>query len=664
MCTCSSVERDEQYEKVAQMSANSADDVTGHCTTKVQEPEPVLVGLTAQRAVDAGGHRYWEVVHNANTIELQATTNPDETSAWNRLVWEGGGLQDGSGPNRKVLSRSTVQDFAVTVRLGGGSASVDVHVVDLTALTSTLKEISSQRFKAYAAASTTTTLTAATNPHRAEVWGLLEWTGGSAGAAANERKVDLSAAGDVRVTAKLGRLGPKEIHADLHICAWPELEVKEITFSGAARHTVEKDTAGNSDNKWTRGRSQNDQSPLCYTRKTKVELAVVFTVKTKPTDEETVQVRGKADFNGTALQWLSTSPHLKVAPTAAEVTLGATLSDKELPDVVDCYDTVTITWEMTHHDGNWKTIGTTSHVLYAVLGNPNGTPAYWTLLDYSCRAAQGQTDPDKVVEEVFKKLSTTTGDGKGLRRKRDGVELTYYKDGVKTASSDVFETRDLLSRGDGTARCGAWARFMISTCALHGITTAQVVKAVPVTNEAQVFLVRKCTFNGTGTLTAPFTHKGQTECVKEDGIAGQGKSNPQFIFGDHALVEYGGRIYDPSYGAGPYTDLKAWETAGIAGLGQGAAGSGTGYTAFKYSGVDQYMPKECSEGFIAHTVGSTENMDAIAVTYGVASAAALYNHAYNAALRALRTTGPGSVQATDKVYIPRDISNVAITKRA
>jgi len=37
-----------------------------------------------------------------------------------------------------------------------------------------------------------------------------------------------------------------------------------------------------------------------------------------------------------------------------------------------------------------------------------------------------------------------------------------------------------------------------------------------------------------------------------NGLEGQGNPNPISIFNDHWLVEYGGKIYDPSYGRGPF----------------------------------------------------------------------------------------------------------------
>jgi hypothetical protein len=51
------------------------------------------------------------------------------------------------------------------------------------------------------------------------------------------------------------------------------------------------------------------------------------------------------------------------------------------------------------------------------------------------------------------------------------------------------------------------------------------------------------------------------------GVAGQGNSDPLAVFHDHALVEYGSKFYDPSYGTGPFSTILAWEVASVNGVG-------------------------------------------------------------------------------------------------
>ena len=60
---------------------------------------------------------------------------------------------------------------------------------------------------------------------------------------------------------------------------------------------------------------------------------------------------------------------------------------------------------------------------------------------------------------------------------------------------------------------------------------------------------------------------GATEEVKDKpGIPGQNNANPKSTFANHIVVEIGGKIYDPSYGTGPFNNLLAWEDASVAGF--------------------------------------------------------------------------------------------------
>ena len=38
-----------------------------------------------------------------------------------------------------------------------------------------------------------------------------------------------------------------------------------------------------------------------------------------------------------------------------------------------------------------------------------------------------------------------------------------------------------------------------------------------------------------------------------------------FAVGDHAIAGYDGKLYDPSYGSGPFDDIRAWAIASLAG---------------------------------------------------------------------------------------------------
>lgn len=434
--------------------------------------------------------------------------------------------------------------------------------------------------------------------------------------------------------------GPPVVHA--------VLQVKEITFGG--NHVVEKDTAGPFvAPEWVRGRAAADNAPVCYARNTTMTITAKLDVTQKPSAADAVDVRGRATLGPAQLEW---NGSVTVNPGDSEVSVAGMVSTGTLPNRVTFFDPGSIDWESNAAMTGWKSAGRTSHTIYVVLGAPTGT-AHWTLLDISCRGADGKTTEDDFVRASFLPFQSTIGDGKGFKRKRDGVELTYYKQGAGTPSSGVFTCADLLSRADGTGRCGAWARFLVAMHQAHGVTSSAVFGVVPV--DAQLLIVKNCTF-GAGTQPVPFTHRGQSECVKQQGIVGQGKNNPQFTFGDHALVRHSTGIYDPSYGVGPKANLLAWEGGGIAGIGA------MPLLPFMFGGDRHIIPALCSPGFIKYTAVAGDTMASIATKFGIASGGALYNHAYNAAFRALRAA-PGNPQPGDVVFIPRDIATtLAILK--
>ncbi len=428
-----------------------------------------------------------------------------------------------------------------------------------------------------------------------------------------------------------------------------EVTISELAFTG--NNVVENDTTGDFRSpEWQEGRAQSDQSPVSYARNRRISFSAKFRVTTAAClASESIAIRGRASFGSAALEW---SGSFNLAPADTQATVSLT-SDNSLVDEVGIFESTDISWEMNPCNMGWRSAGTTRNVVYVTLGDPSDSPNYWTLLDISCRAAAGTNDEESFVLASFAPFRSAIGDGNGLRRKRDDVELTYYKFAANTATSGVFSCSDLLSRADGTGRCGAWATFLVSMHQIHGITTSSGFAVFPIS--ASGIIVKNCTFEGAGSKTPPFTHVGNIECIKTNGIPGQGKNNPQFLFDGHALVEYRNKIYDPSYGVGPISDLRTWESVGI---------EGTCMDDFQwivFDGEDHIISEECSQGFIEYTAAAGDTLSSIATNFGT-SAAALIDHRYNADFRRTHRM-PYTISAGEKIIIPRDISNVAILER-
>jgi hypothetical protein len=346
---------------------------------------------------------------------------------------------------------------------------------------------------------------------------------------------------------------PAPIHASL--------QLKEVRF--ASNHVVERDTLGNfAAPEWSNGRPE--QWPVCYTRGATVSLTAVFQVVVSPTASETVSIRGRAQLGSALLEWTGS---VQVAPGTSEVKTAQLASSATLPNEVACYDPAVINWEAQPPGQQWGGVGSSLNVLYAVLDAPQGTPAYWTLLDISCRAAQGAVTQREVVERSFVPFTS-----RNLTRKRDNRGLTYWNPDTTTATN----TQLLLARADGSGQCGSWSEFLIDMYKVHGITTGEkvlIVRTIPEWQGSSAgFLVKNWRFQPTGSRPAPFTHVLGTECVKLPGIPGQRSPNPPPAFFNHFIVRCLGQFYDPSYGGGPIGAQTTWEAGAIDGLFSAGAG--------------------------------------------------------------------------------------------
>jgi hypothetical protein len=258
------------------------------------------------------------------------------------------------------------------------------------------------------------------------------------------------------------------------------------------------------------------------------------------------------------LEWSGT---ITCNPGDTEVDTAELTSSGPLPNEVGCFDTANIEFYAASPGEAMSSAGTSRNTLYVTLDDPSGTPAYWTLLDISCRAAAGSTTQEAVVTRSFVPFTS-----RALTRKRDGSGLTYWNPDTTTATN----TQLLLSSGDASGQCGSWSEFLIDMYKVHGITASEkvlVVRTIPDWQGSRAgFLVKNWNFVGAGSQPAPFTHVMWTECVKQPGIPGQRNANPPPAFFNHFIVRSFGKFYDPSYGGGPIAGHTEWEVGAIDGL--------------------------------------------------------------------------------------------------
>ena len=87
-------------------------------------------------------------------------------------------------------------------------------------------------------------------------------------------------------------------------------------------------------------------------------------------------------------------------------------------------------------------------------------------------------------------------------------------------------------------------------------------------------------------LTAPFSP------VRNTGVAGQGNADPRAEFDNHAIVEYNGKDYDPSYGSPVSNSRTSWEDASLDGYGGYITNSAT---HIEYKWIWESDPKGTQE---------------------------------------------------------------------
>jgi hypothetical protein len=628
MCIPKGSKRDDQLEVQNQVLPSDQQKVTLPCE-QAKKVTPKLIALEVTGASPLGGDRYWVLRDDRAKVRVKAVTEPPNTP----VTWSGGTAT--SSPVVQEVAVSVVADVPVKATLDC-EKSVTIEIYDLISVSCPLP-LKLGKHKAYVS-DKTTRLTAVTSPDAKKVWDLLTWSEGAAGPTNNLRDVDLKPVGDRTVTVSLGS---KKLPVDLHICQWPRLKIKEITFEC---HAVLNDGVAEIgvafDKKWKKGRpapavnqkAADSQSPICFTAQKKVKLSAVFDVTVKATDDETVSVKGDLGFG-------EIKADVAVGSGADTANMALTESTKALSDLVNCDDAWAIPWTHVLEDNaTWVDADSSSHLLYVLFKDPL-KEIYFTLLDISCRAAKGKNVEAEVAHQSFEPYKTHTGDGGGFPRKGDGLKMSYYKTGYNTAADDTtWTTKGMLGSPEATGRCGGWVEFLLHMWALHGITTATKRWYIRATapsehNNKLRFQVKSLTFKA-ATLGGPYTHDGQNDVTKNNGLPGQGKTNPQFDFSDHVVAKYNGKIYDPSYGVGADTD-KAYLAGALDGIGYEAF-----YTFVMGDGTDQFIARlvrPYTNGFAIYTISATVTFDAIAAAHGLTKQA-IFDHAANGPLKTLRKT--------------------------
>ncbi len=327
--------------------------------------------------------------------------------------------------------------------------------------------------------------------------------------------------------------------------------------------------------------------PIAYVRNTPPTIA--GKIKVKPS--------GLTSVSGFSAKIKVTGPgNIKIDETAAtigtdEIELPTTASTGNFVNEIDYMNPMTLSWEVdVNGRDQWCEAGETANRTYVTLGVPTTALQQETLFDLGCRNGDGQNIEKSAVTAIWPDFQPDSdGIPRLLRVLPPGAAgppapMTYYANSASPYSTCNGVVK-LMATGDG--RCGAFQELLYEVLRIQGIASTQKTVYAPSGAAGGVVAAKAdylATYGvdpdtiysipGIDAIRDVFFVKSWTlstaarwSVTDLSGVPAQGNDDPIGIFADHALIEYDGEIYDPSYGTGPFAGILEWEDASIDGYG-------------------------------------------------------------------------------------------------
>ncbi len=294
-----------------------------------------------------------------------------------------------------------------------------------------------------------------------------------------------------------------------------------------------------------------------------------------------------------------------------------------LPNEVMLNDPLLIFWEV-NTGGAWTLIEVSQNTVYVTAQAPVATteaplnsPAgpvytYHSLLDMSCRAANGQAGGvgnQIAVRDAIYGFFNPANPNNNVQRLTPGAAsvLRYWDNWGNLPAPAIAQSLNgaapnLFNVANGNIACGVWAEMLIAMWAMHGIGTGRIIGVhssrpgltapppggyglpafpggfpnLPNIVAQTRFLVRNWDYNNHVALANNnYTHSiinmlpfgPGNEAMEAIGVFGQNNPNPPPQFDNHYIVRDGvaGDFFDPSYGT-PHGNRNAWLDASLVGL--------------------------------------------------------------------------------------------------
>jgi hypothetical protein len=157
--------------------------------------------------------------------------------------------------------------------------------------------------------------------------------------------------------------------------------------------------------------------------------------------------------------------------------------------------------------------------------------------------------------------------------KPDGIEMKYWNPRPSTCQDYTIMIKDTVSgAGNGNGSCIAWSQLFHRTLKAQGIGGSRIfmiIADVSVNPGADSFLVKNWNFLGAGAPGLVYPYVIGVDALDLRGVPGQGNDDPPEIFRNHWVVRYNNKIWDPSYGGGPFTSKLKHQTESLAGIASG-----------------------------------------------------------------------------------------------
>jgi hypothetical protein len=320
------------------------------------------------------------------------------------------------------------------------------------------------------------------------------------------------------------------------------VELKEVSFSGTKYHAVKKD---DSSGDYTAPHWQDNSSPLdgdaddagdkkypiCFTRNTKMKVSAKWRIELSGLGI-TVKVKGDGPGN---LDF----PETTATISGNDLTITDVECSNPFVNEVDFFDPMSIAWSFSVDGGStWCAAGTSANQTYVTLGDPL-TTVFHTLAHLGCKNADGESSVAGTADGVYGEFTDRV-----VRRLLDNKQMTYWFNNQMGAT----ETAGILQRLDANGNCQAWSALVRDSFKVQGIS-ADRIRALPDSAYDWSILVKDWQINDPPSGSGGYPYIVGADAFDQNGVPGQGNSNPPGAFNGHWITLCNGCYYDGSYGA-------------------------------------------------------------------------------------------------------------------